>query len=85
MKTGYKICTARFNFQANTHSKDFHEPGKVEYSHNYFLEIEKEAAKAHIQDVIEKSEADEVLKYKQKGLFSQLGDFIKSHMHKIKK
>ena len=50
-----------------------------------FLEIEKEAAKAHIQDVIEKSEADEVLKYKQKGLFSQLGDFIKSHMHKIKK
>ena len=84
MKTGYKICIARFNFQANTHSKDLHEPGK-EYSHNYFLEIEKEAAKAHIQDVIEKSEADEVLKYKQKGLFSQLGDFVKSHMHKIKK
>ena len=48
MKTGYKICTAKFNFQANTHSKDLHEPGKVEYSHNYFLEIEKEAAKHNL-------------------------------------
>ncbi len=85
MKTGYKICTAKLSFRANTQPKDLHEPGNVEYSNDYFLKIEREAAKAHIQDVIEKCETDEVLKYKQKGLFSQLGNFVKSHLHKIKK
>lgn len=80
MKIDYKISTGKYTFGSKT--PDTPAPGQVEYSNDYFLNIEKEATKAHIQHVIQKSEADEVLKYKQKGLFSQLKKLVKSHIKK---
>lgn len=76
--------TVNYSFCSKKAFDETAERGQVEYSHKFFLDQEREAAKSHIQHYIEKSEADEVLKHKTKGIFSQLENFVKTKIKKIK-
>lgn len=83
MKSNFATPSISYNFCAK--KKIAEDAGKVEYSNPYFLEREKQAAKAHIEEYIKKSESEEVLTHKGKKIFSKIGQFTENILKKFPK
>lgn len=83
MKINFNLYKYNNTFTSNN-VKDI-EPGSVEYSNPHFLELEKAEAKAKIAKYIEESEIAEVLKPKNKNVFTKLENLVIKGIKKFKK
>lgn len=83
MKADFNLYRFNNTFTSNK-PKDV-EPGSVEYNHPHFLEQERAEAKARIAKYIEESEAAEVLKQKNKNVFTKLENLVIKGFKKVKK